>query len=199
LSLKTGCRVHFCHVSTIDSLEAIKFYKGKKAPITCEVTPHHIYMKDSEFRVNPSIRTQEDIDCIVEMIKNNTVDAIATDHAPHTKEDKDNGACGMIGLETAFNIAYKVLHENNNISLNKISELMSYNPAKILGERKGVINPTYDADLVVIDIEKEIKVEKFNSKSSNSPFIGEKFKGSIDMTIVKGEVKFEKGVKNDNR
>ncbi|MDU5363241.1 MAG: amidohydrolase family protein, partial [Finegoldia magna] len=74
-----------------------------------------------------------------------------------------------------------------------------YNPAKILGERKGVINPTYDADLVVIDIEKEIKVEKFNSKSSNSPFIGEKFKGSIEMTIVNGEVKFEKGVKNDNR
>ena len=156
-------------------------------------------MKDSEFRVNPSIRTQEDIDCIVEMIKNNTVDAIATDHAPHTKEDKDNGACGMIGLETAFNIAYKVLHENNNISLNKISELMSYNPAKILGERKGVIIPTYDADLVVIDIEKEIKVEKFNSKSSNSPFIGKKFKGSIEMTIVNGDVKFEKGVKNDNR
>ena len=199
LSLKTGCRVHFCHVSTIDSLEAIKFYKERNAPITCEVTPHHIYMKDSDFRVNPSIRTQEDIDCIIKMIKNNTVDAIATDHAPHTKDDKDKGACGMIGLETAFNIVYKVLHEENDISLNKISELMSYNPAKILGENKGVINPTCDADLVIIDINKEIKVGKFNSKSNNCPFIGEKFRGSIEMTIVNGKVKFEKGAKNDNR
>lgn len=199
LSLKTGCKVHFCHVSTINSLEAIKFYKEKKAPITCEVTPHHLYMKDSDFKVNPSIRTQDDIDCIIDMIKNSIVDAIATDHAPHTKEDKDNGACGMIGLETAFNIVYKVLHENNGISLNKISELMSYNPAKILGENKGAIIPTYDADLVIIDLDKNIKVDKFNSKSSNSPFIGEEFTGSIEMTIVNGEVKFEKGVKNDNR
>ncbi|WP_297810734.1 dihydroorotase [uncultured Finegoldia sp.] len=199
LSLKTGCRVHFCHVSTVDSLEAIKFYKAKNAPITCEVTPHHLYMKDSDYRVNPSIRKQEDIDCIIKMIKNSTVDAISTDHAPHTKQDKENGACGMIGLETSFNIAYKVLHEQNNISLNKISELMSYNPAKILKINKGIINPTFDADLVVVDLDKTIKVEKFNSKSSNSPFIGETFKGSIEMTIVNGDIKFEKGVKNDNR
>ena len=156
-------------------------------------------MKDSDFKVNPSIRTQDDIDCIIDMIKNSIVDAIATDHAPHTKEDKDNGACGMIGLETAFNIVYEVLHENNGISLNKISELMSYNPAKILGENKGAIIPNYDADLVIIDLDKNIKVDKFNSKSSNSPFIGEEFTGSIEMTIVNGEVKFEKGVKNDNR
>ncbi len=199
LSLKTNCRVHFCHVSTIDSLETIEFYKKKRAPITCEVTPHHIYMTDSNFRVNPSIRKKEDVECIIQMIKNNTVDAIATDHAPHTKQDKENGACGMIGLETAFNIAYKVLYEENEISLNKISELMSYNPAKILKLNKGLINPNMDADLVIVDENKEITVEKFNSKSSNSPFIGEKFKCSIEMTIVGGEVRFEKGAKNDNR
>lgn len=199
LSKITGCKTHFCHVSSIDSLKAIKNAKKDSLKITCEVTPHHIYMQDDDYRVNPSIRNEEDRNYIIKMIKEGIVDAIATDHAPHSPEDKEKGAPGMIGLETAFNIVYKVLKEDNDISLNKIVELMSKNPAQIMGLNKGYLYPGYDADIVIVDENKEVTVDKFNSKSSNSPFIGQKFKARIDTTIVSGQVKFVNGGLNDNR
>ncbi|MDY6065050.1 MAG: dihydroorotase [Finegoldia sp.] len=199
LSKITGAGVHFCHVSTIDSLRAIKNAKDENLRVTCEVTPHHIYMKDDDYKVNPSIRTEEDRKYIIEMIKEGVVDAIATDHAPHTPEDKQKGAPGMIGLETAFNIVYKVLKEENNISINKIVELMSTNPAKIMNLNKGYLYPGFDADIVVVDEDKEITFDKFNSKSSNSPFLGQKFKSTVELTIVAGKIKFINGGLNDNR
>lgn len=202
LSSITDCHIHFSHVSTEGSINAIRDGKNKGYSITCEVTPHHIYMYDSNYKVNPPIRTKKDINVLIERIKDGTVDCIATDHAPHTEEEKYNGACGMIGLETAFNIIYKVLHLENNISLSKISEIMSLNGAKILGlHNKGRIFTGYDADLVIIDLDKNIiiKSENIKSKSKNSPFIGEKFKGEIVGTMYKGNFKYWKDEFNDSR
>lgn len=201
LAGKTNCHIHFSHVSTEDSINAIKIGKDLGYNITCEVSPHHIYLYDNNYKVNPPIRTKKDIDILIERIKDKTIDCIATDHAPHSIEDKEKGACGMVGLETAFNICYEKLILEENISMNRLSEIMSLNPAKILNLKKGKITPGYDADLVIIDLNKEIEVndEYFNSKSKNSPFKGKKFKGEIISTICNGKVKYRKDDFNDSR
>ena len=121
-----------CHVSTKESIKYIIDGKMSGANITLEITPHHIGLtRDiNDYRVNPPIREKEDVDAIIEAIKLGMVDTIGTDHAPHTAEEKKKGSPGMVGLETAFSICYTKLVKENNISLNKLSELMSYNPAK---------------------------------------------------------------------
>ena len=192
LAGKTGAKVHFSHVSTIDSIKAVEAGKDNGYNITMEVTPHHLYMYDSDYRVNPPIRTKADVEYLIESIKNGYVDCIATDHAPHSFEDKEKGAPGMIGLETAFYICYKVLIEENKCDLKLLSKVMSLGGAKILGLNKGRLLPGYDGDIVIIDLNKKTKVENFKSKSQNSPFIGEEFTGSIEYTIVDGEVRYRK-------
>lgn len=201
LAGKTDCNIHFSHVSTEDSINAIKLGKSLGYNITCEVTPHHIYLSDIDYKVNPPIRDKKDIEVLIERIKDGTIDCIATDHAPHSQEDKEKGACGMVGLETAFNICYEKLILENHITLNRLSELMSLNPARILDLNKGKIIPGYDADLVIIDLNKEVKVDDdyFNSKSKNSPFKGKKFTGEIVSTICNGKVKYRKDDFNDSR
>lgn len=199
LAVHTGARVHFSHVSTKDSIEAIRYGKQKGASITCEVTPHHISLYDDAYRVNPPIRKKEDVSCIIEAIKDGTVDAIATDHAPHTKADKDKGAPGLIGLETAFQISYQHLVKEGHITLSKLSQLMSYNPAQILGLNRGLIEPGAIADLVLVDLEKSETIlnEKIVSRSKNTPYIGMTFKGVIDMTIRQGNIKYSRGEEID--
>lgn len=192
LAGKTGAKVHFSHVSTIDSIKVVEAGKDNGYNITMEITPHHLYMHDSDYRVNPPIRTKADVEYIVESIKNGYVDCIATDHAPHSFEDKEKGAPGMIGLETAFYICYKVLIEENKCDLKLLSKVMSLGGAKVLGLNKGRLLPGYDGDTVIIDLNKKSKIEKFESKSQNSPFIGEEFTGSIEYTIVDGEVRYSK-------
>jgi len=196
LSGKTNASVHFCHVSTIDSLKAIEYGKKQGYPVSLEVTPHHIYMHDSDFRVNPPIRTKEDVDYLIDAIVRGTVDCIATDHAPHQSSDKEAGAPGMIGLETAFSIVYKVLVEDHQQSLSLLSKMMSYGPAQVMELDKGRLEVGLDADLVIIDCDEKQTVTDFASKSANSPFIGEKFTGVIESTIVEGKVKYTKE-KND--
>lgn len=200
LSKVTKGYIHFSHVSTKGSIEAIRDGKREKLNITCEVTPHHISLFDNEYRVNPPIRKREDVEALIEAIKDGTVDAIATDHAPHTKEEKIKGAPGMVGLETSFSIVNKIFKENN-ISLNKLSELMSFNPAKILRLNKGVLEKGYDADLVIVDIEKDIIIDssKFISKSNNTAFDKYRSIGEILMTIRNGEVMYNKEEDFDNR
>lgn len=200
LSGKTGARIHFCHVSTIDSMRAVQFGKSQGYPVSAEVTPHHIYMADSDFRVNPPIRTQADVDYLVQAIINGDVDAIATDHAPHTAEEKAAGSPGLIGLETAFQIVYKVLVEQHQQSLSLVSQMMSYGPAQVLDYHKGLLSIGYDADIVIVDLDKQetIKEENIASRSHNTPFLGETFTGQIEKTIVNGHIKYDRLEEENN-
>lgn len=192
LAKVTKARLHMAHVSTIDSIEAIRRAKKDGANVTCEVTPHHIGLttEESNYRVNPPIRKKEDVNAIIEGIKDGTVDCIGTDHAPHTEEDKAKGAPGMVGLETAFSICYTELVKKNGISINKLSELMSRNPAKILSMNKGSITIGKDGDLVLVDLNKEIVIDKdkFASKGKNTPFHGRKYFGEVVITIKDGNI-----------
>lgn len=196
LSKATNCKVHFSHVSTRGSIEAIRNGKMENPLLSCEITPHHILLHDSDYRVNPPIRTEDDITSIIEGIVDGTVDAIATDHAPHSEEDKSKGAPGMIGLETAFMISYTKLVKNSHIDLKLLSKLMSYNPGKIIGINHGEIKPGEKANLVIVDLEKKITVDSstFKSKSKNSPFYGFEFYGSIENTIRNGKIMYDGGM-----
>ena len=156
------------------------------------MTPHHIALWDNDYKVNPPIRSKEDVDALIEGIIDGTVDAIATDHAPHTEEDKLRGAPGLSGLETAFSVSYTTLVRTGRIDLSKLSKLMSGNPGRIMDVKKGKIERGYDGDVVLIDLEKEIVVDrgKFLSKGRNTPFNGMKFYGEVKMTIKNGVIKY---------
>jgi len=194
LAKLSKARLHMCHVSTKESIKHIIDGKMSGANITLEVTPHHIGLtRDiNDYRVNPPIREKEDVDAIIQAIKLGMVDTIGTDHAPHTAEEKKKGSPGMVGLETAFSVCYTKLVKENNISLNKLSELMSYNPAKLLDMNKGKISVGIEGDLVLVDIDKKIKVnpEEFSSKGRNTPFDGMEYYGEVLATIKGGEIKY---------
>ncbi len=192
LSKETGARLHLCHVSTKEAIEEVRRGKAQGANISCEVTPHHIALWDNDYKVNPPIRSKEDVDALIEGIIDGTVDAIATDHAPHTEEDKLRGAPGLSGLETAFSVSYTTLVRTGRIDLSKLSKLMSGNPGRIMDVKKGKIERGYDGDVVLIDLEKEIVVDrgKFLSKGRNTPFNGMKFYGEVKMTIKNGVIKY---------
>lgn len=195
LAKETGARLHMCHVSTKEAIEYITTAKKEYSNITCEVTPHHIYLttKESNYRVNPPIREREDVDCVINAIKLGFVDCIGTDHAPHTAEDKAKGSPGMVGLETAFSICYTALVKSGVITLNKLSEIMSKNTAEILGMNKGRVSIGMDGDLVLVDLDKKVKVnsEEFHSKGKNTPFEGMEFYGEVKTTIKAGRVLYK--------
>ncbi|GAA0826336.1 dihydroorotase [Clostridium tertium] len=196
LAKETGARLHMCHVSTKEAIGYIKSAKKRFRNITCEVTPHHISLtKDiNNYRVNPPIREKEDAHEIINAIKDGIIDCIGTDHAPHTKEDKEKGSPGMVGLETSFPICYTSLVKSGAINLNKLSEIMSKNCADILGMNKGRISPGVEGDVVLLDLDKKIKVnsEEFNSKGKNTPFQGMEFYGEVQMTIKAGRILYKK-------
>lgn len=196
LAKETGARLHMCHVSTKEAIGYIREAKKRFSNITCEVTPHHIYLtKDiSNYRVNPPIREKEDVVNIIDAIKDGIVDCIGTDHAPHTKEDKENGSPGMVGLETSFSICYTSLVKSKAITLNKLSEIMSKNGAHILGMNKGRITPGVEGDIVLLDLNKKVRVncEEFHSKGKNTPFEGMEFYGEVQMTIKEGRILYKK-------
>lgn len=202
LAKLSKAKLHMCHVSTKESIKYIIDGKMSGANITLEVTPHHIGLtRDiNDYRVNPPIREKEDIDSIIEAIKLGMVDTIGTDHAPHTAEEKKKGSPGMVGLETAFSICYTKLVKENEISLNKLSELMSYNPAKLLDMNKGTISVGMDGDFVLVDTDKKIKVnsEGFASKGRNTPFEGMELYGEVLATIKGGEVKYSSELRVKN-
>ncbi|MFL0268688.1 dihydroorotase [Candidatus Clostridium radicumherbarum] len=195
LAKYTGCRLHIAHVSTKEAMEYVIKAKQDGVKLTCEVTPHHLALtKDAEYKVNPPLREDEDINYLIKAIKEGYVDAIATDHAPHSSEDKKKGANGISGLETAFSVCYTKLVAEGHISLNKLSELMSRNPAKLLNRNKGEIKIGCEADLVLVDINQSYKVEKedFVSKGKNTPFNGKVLTGVITSTIKGGKVVYSK-------
>lgn len=194
LSKVTGANLHLGHVSTREAIEEIRRAKDEGVKVTCEVTPHHIALWDNDYKVNPPIRSKEDSEAIIQGIIDGTVDTIATDHAPHTKEDKENGAPGLSGIETSFSVSYTSLVKSGKIDLSKLSKVMSANAGRIMGVKKGLIEKTYDGDLVLVDLNKEITVDgdTFVSKGKNTPFNKMKFYGEVLMTLKNGKIKYTK-------
>ncbi len=193
---KQDMPVHFSHVSTKGAMTAIKYFKDLGAKITCEVTPHHLYFSDKtrdEMRVNPPIRSEEDRQFLLKMIKEGYVDAISTDHAPHSAQEKKQNAPGFIGIETAFSTCYEVLVKSGLISLNDLVRIMSTRPSEILKIKKGKLEPGYLADFTLVDLDKSFvyREEDILSKSKNSLMIGKTLSGSIERVYRKGVLKYE--------
>jgi len=202
LAEKTNSRLHLAHMSTKGSVELIKTAKNKGLKITSEVTPHHLFLNDSllasydtNLKVNPPIRAKQDTKSLIEAVRHGIIDVFATDHAPHSPDEKEvefsAAPFGINGLETAVSLLLDKLVNKNIISLNRLIEMCSCNPAKILGlDNKGKIKKGADADLTIIDTEKEItvNVNTFESKSRNNPFHDWKLRGSPVVTIVDGKV-----------
>lgn len=148
---------------------------------------------NTDYRVNPPIRTKKDRDFLIWAIENGYVDAIATDHAPHTQEDKKNGSPGMVGLETAFGVCYTILVKERGLPLRLLSRLMSAGPAKILSVPKGRLLPGYDADFALVDENREWVVDaaQFASKGKNSPFDGVRLQGKVVRAIKAGKTTWQ--------
>ena len=191
-----GTRLHMCHVSTAEAVDAVRQSRRKGARVSCEVTPHHLWFDDKrlQYKVNPPIRTDKDVKALVEAIKDGTVTCIGTDHAPHTAEEKAKGAAGMVGLETAFAACYTKLCRMEGLPLELLSFLMSAGPAAVMGlaDRKGLLCPGYDADLVLVDIDHmyTVHADKLHSKSKNTPFDGENLYGRIKLTVKGGKITY---------
>jgi dihydroorotase len=196
----TGGKLHIAHVSTEGSVKIVREAKALGLHVTAETCPHYFSITenavkgyDTNAKVNPPLRTEKDINAIKEGLKDGTIDAIATDHAPHHKDDKlgefDQAPCGISGLETALSLSLKLVHDGI-LTMNQLAEKMAVNPAKILGLKKGTLKPGSDADIVIIDPKKEFKVdsEKFISKGKNSPFNGWTLTGMPVITICKNRL-----------
>src|SRR3989338_5487207 len=195
-------RIHLAHMSLKRSVELIRFAKSQKIQVTAEACPHHFTLSDDavkgynpDTKVNPPLRTKEDVAAIKEALKDGTIDCIATDHAPHTREDKevdmDHAPCGMVGLETAVGLVVTELVQPKILSWHNVAEKMSAMPAKIMGlAKKGIIKEGFDGDLTIIDPKARWTVQDndFLSKSHNSPFIGRELTGRVKATICGGNM-----------
>lgn len=206
LAKETGVQLHLCHCSTADSVRMVAEAKKDGLPVTAEVCPHHFIMTtdditedDGNFKMNPPLRSKADVEALREGLKNNIMDVIATDHAPHAEQEKDrsmkDAAFGIVGLETSAALTYTELVETGVLTPMQMAEKMSYNPAKILGlsEEKGSISEGKIADIVIFDPSKEYEIDKhtFFSKGKNTPFHGRKVKGEVLCTIVDGVPVYE--------
>ena len=195
---ETGCSYHVCHISTKESVEIIRKAKAEGVDITCETGPHYLILNDmslkeeGRFKMNPPLRSEEDRQALIEGVKDGTIDMIATDHAPHSAEEKGRGLekslMGVVGIETAFPLLYTHLVLPGVITLEKLIELMSINPKKRFGI-KGGTDEGQQADFCVVDLEDEyvINPDEFYSMGKATPFEGYKVKGRIKHTYIKGE------------
>ncbi len=202
LSELTGTPLHICHVSTKDSVRLVREAKKRGANVTAEATPHHFTLTDREIygyntnaKMNPPLRTQKDVDAIVEGLADGTIDVIATDHAPHSQDEKnvefDLAPFGIVGLETALSLSLKLVHEGI-ITLDEMIKKLTIVPSEILGIERGTLAPGSIADIVVFDPEKGYTVTpgEFFSKGRNTPFSGWELKGMVSNTIVSGKIIF---------
>lgn len=197
--------VHIAHVSAKESVELIRQAKKRGVKVTAEVTPHHLTLTDqavasfdTSTKVNPPLRERVDIEALLEGLKDGTIDVIATDHAPHTPEEKAveylYAPFGMVGLETALSLILNKLVEGTKLSLSEALAKLTVNPARILGlAGKGSLEAGKDADITIIDLDKEWKVDKnkLHSKGKNTPFHGWDLKGKAVTTIVAGKIVWE--------
>ena len=205
LAEETGGAVHICHISTAKSVALVRRYKRKGVQITCETCPQYFSLTEDEIlsqgslaRVNPPLRTKSDVEAIIEGLKDGTIDAIATDHAPHSAEEKARplakAPSGMIGLETSLAITLTELYHTGRMKLPDLIRRMTYNPASILRlPTKGRLSLGSDADITIFDPEEEwtIDPEQFASKARNTPFAGRKVKGRVKYTIVGGNIIYQ--------
>ena len=196
---KTGCKYHVCHISTKESVALIREAKAQGVDITCETGPHYLTMNDmmlkdeGRFKMNPPIRSEEDRLALIEGIKDGTIDVIATDHAPHSAEEKSKGLekslMGVVGIETAFAVCYTKLVKTGIITLEKLTELLNVNAKKrfLIG---GEIKVGENANLTVFDLNEEYTVESKNFKSLGkaTPFEGEKLYGKCKLTLCDGKI-----------
>ena len=201
LARQTGCKYHVCHISTKESVELIRKAKADGVDITCETGPHYLILcdndlqEDGRFKMNPPLRSKEDRQALIEGIKDGTIDMIATDHAPHSAEEKAKGlkgsAFGIVGLETAFATMYTHLVKTGIISLEKLAEIMHTNPSKRFNIG-GELEVGNLADLCVFKLDEEYTVNSadFLSKGKATPFEGEKVYGECIMTMVNGRTEW---------
>ena len=197
LAAETGCQYHVCHVSTKESVELIRRAKAAGLKVSGETAPHYLLLcdedlqEDGRFKMNPPLREEADRMAVIEGLADGTIDLIATDHAPHSAEEKakplTEAPSGIIGLETAFSLAVTNLIRPGYLDLPTLFERMSLAPAKLYHLPAGQIKEDMPADLIVFDDAAEVVYEKFASKSSNSPFTGQKLYGRIEMTICEGK------------
>lgn len=199
--------LHIAHVSTARSLRIIEDAKARGVKVTCEVTPHHLSLTEDELlklntntKINPPLRTLKDVDSLRQGLKNNIIDVIASDHAPHTLAEKElnlsaDVPCGTIGLETSLLVVLKDLYHTGILKLSDIVQKMCYNPNKILGLDPPAIRVGSKAKFSVFNTEDNIFIDKgfFLSKSNNSAFIGKELKGKVLLTVVNGSVKYFNG------
>ena len=207
LAEETGAAVHICHISTAKAVALVRRYKKKGVHITCETCPQYFSLtedivpeKGSMARVNPPLRTRKDVEAIIEGLKDGTIDAIATDHAPHSAEEKarplTEAPSGMVGLETALAVTLTYLYHTGEMNLSDILRKMTINPACILRlPTKGRLSIGADGDMVLFDPDEEWVVEpsQFASRGRNTPFGGKTLKGKVKYTIVGGRVVYREG------
>lgn len=205
LAKETGAALHLCHCSTRDSVKMVELAKKAGIRVTAEVCPHHFILTsddikedDANYKMNPPLRTKEDVEALKKGLKEDIMDVIATDHAPHTAIEKGTGIkkapFGIVGLETAAALTMTELVDKGYLTIMQMAEKMSYHPAQILGLEKGVVEEGKTADLVVFNAQKEytIDVNDFYSQGKNTPFAGKKVKGMVMATVVDGKVVFER-------
>lgn len=198
---ETYGRVHIAHVSSARSVEIIRRAKKRGVAVTCETCPHYFSLTqeavkdyDTNAKVNPPLKSKADVAAIIRGLKDGTIDAIATDHAPHNIEEKkvefNLAASGMVGLETALALILTKLVDNKLLTLKQAVEKLTLAPAKILNLQKGTLKVGADADLIVVDprVEWIVDASQFASKSRNTPFNGWKLKGKVTHTIVAGKI-----------
>jgi dihydroorotase len=205
LAAEAGYKIHIAHVSTKGTVDIIREAKNRGINVTCEVTPHHIALWDdmitegyTDCKVNPPLRSREDVEAIKQALRDGTIDAIATDHAPHHEWEKTKdfykAANGISGIETSFSVCYSELVETGILSIKELAAKMSYNPSNLLGINKGKIAVGEIADIVIVDLNKTNKIDKntFFSKGKNTPFHGRSYKGEVVYTIVNGKIVFKR-------
>jgi dihydroorotase len=204
IARETGGRLHLAHLSTAGAVEILKWGKKMGVNVTAEVTPHHFTLDDSclagydtNFKMNPPLRSKEDVKAVKKALKDGVIDVIATDHAPHAELDKDvewnQASYGIVGLETAFPLIIDKLVKEGILTISQAIEKITINPARILNLDKGTLSEGAEADIVIADIEKEVEITRdfFAGQSTNSPFIGLKLSGSIETVIRSGRIVYQ--------
>jgi dihydroorotase len=199
----TGARIHIAHVSTKESIALIRQAKKEKIKVTAETCPHYFLLSDKDLRdyntnlkVNPPLRTKDDMEAVREALVDGTIDIISSDHAPHLESEKDlefnKAPFGMIGLETSLAASFKLV-EDKTLKIEELVSKMSTRPAEIFDLNTGIINEGALANLTIINPMScwQVKKDEFESKSSNSPFIGSKFNARVEAVIYKGKIVME--------
>jgi len=206
LAQAVGGRLHVAHLSTGEGVDLIRAAKKKKIQVTTEVTPHHLSLSeealstyDSRFKMNPPLRTQKDLEALREGLKDGTIDAVATDHAPHSVAEKEQGLVhapfGVVGLETALAVGLTELVHRGSLKLETLVDALTRRPARILGSDRGTLKVGAPADVTVFDLETDWAVEAgaFASKGLNTPFLGWRLKGRVTDVLVMGRQVYHGG------